>query len=298
MGRPVSFCGTRGLDFGVDGVVSSTVPAMTAAILLVLATTIPELLSSTPADSLARILPAARPEADAQMVLGHLYFARGEYRQAATAFARAGANMDAARRPEARYRAGLCWLALGAHERARAALQEAAVEESRVRAASRLALAQSWEATGRSDRALDELQFLLNDRPGDWTAAALAMQRELALRLHRTATARQAGERLLREYPNSMEATRLRQIIDSPRTAAGSVVLRLGAFADEARARSLAADARRAGFTEVRVIPPSGMGAPLFAVQLGPYADPDEAKRRAELAEEALGVAAEHVKAP
>jgi cell division septation protein DedD len=95
-----------------------------------------------------------------------------------------------------------------------------------------------------------------------------------------------------------MEATRMRQIIEAPVTNLGTVVVRLGAFADEARARGLAADARRAGFSQVRVIPPTGVGAPLHTVQLGPYADPAEAEKQAGRAEEVLGVTAERIHTP
>ena len=229
------------------------------------------------------------------MAVGRLHFARGEYRKAGSAFAVAGARLDLERRPEARYYAGLSWMALREFEKARAALQEAAVENSAVRAGARLALAQSWEASGRVDRAFEELRFLLTEGPGEWGASALAMQRELALRLRRETAARQAGERLLREYPASMEALRLRQIIEAPDAALGTVFIRLGAFADEERARGLAADARRAGFSEVRVVPPTGVGAPLYVVQLGPYTDSDEADAQFVRAGETLGISPERI---
>ena len=244
-----------------------------------------DLVASQPADSLPQMLVEQSDDPETWMLLGQLHFARGEYRDAGRAFARAGAQLDLARRPRARYLAGLSWMALREFERARAALQEAAVENSPVRAGARLALAQSWEASGRADRAFEELRFLMTEGPGEWGASALAMQRELALHMRRDAAARRAGERLLRDYPTSMEATRMRQIIEMPVSALGTVVLRLGAFADETRARSLAADVRRAGFAEVRVIPPSGVGAPLYVVQLGPYADPEEAEAQADRAE-------------
>jgi hypothetical protein len=135
----------------------------------------------------------------------------------------------------------------------------------------------------------------MTEGAGEHGATALAMQRELALRLRRDSAARQAGERLLRDYPNSIEATRLRQIVDTPVSSVGSHVVRLGAFADEARARTLAADARRAGFADVRVIPPTGVGAPLYTVQIGPYGDPEEAQKQVERAEDVLGITAERV---
>ncbi|HYM79963.1 MAG TPA: hypothetical protein VEY91_00975, partial [Candidatus Limnocylindria bacterium] len=77
-------------------------------------------LSTEPTDSLPPVLQRleadrTRPaeSAEAAMALGQLHFARAEYREAANAFARAAARLHPARKPEARYWAGVSWLALG-----------------------------------------------------------------------------------------------------------------------------------------------------------------------------------------
>src|SRR5947207_755314 len=89
------------------------------------------LVDHHPADSLVVPLrrfenEAPRPSegAAAAWLLGQLHYARGEYRPAAEAFSRAAARLDPARKPEARYWAGLAWLALGDPGQARAAFEE------------------------------------------------------------------------------------------------------------------------------------------------------------------------------
>lgn len=262
------------------------------------------LIASVPADSVAAAVgayAARHPGAeavDALLTLGRYEYARGEYRPAANAFTRAAARVEPARKPEARYWAGLAWFALGDLERARGALEEVARAGSPRSNEARLALAQVWEAGGRSDRALEELQGLLDGDPGEAGATALAMQYEVATAQHREAEAQRAAERLLRDYPQSLEAARFAQRVVTPPSAQGHIAVRLGAFSDEARARSMAAAARRAGFTDVRVIPPAGTGAPLYIVRLGPYADPDQAQKQAERVAELLGVIPERITTP
>jgi tetratricopeptide (TPR) repeat protein len=234
----------------------------------------------------------------ALMRLGQYEYARGEYRPAAAAFARAAARLEPARKPEARYWAGLSWFALGDLERARGALEEVARAGGMRRSEAQLALAQVWEAAGRRDKAREELDALLESRPGEVGATALAMRYEFETALHRDVEAGHAAERLLRDYPKSMEAARLAQRVVTPPSTQGHVAVRLGVFSDATRAQSLAASARRAGFTDVRVIPPSGAGAPLYVVRLGPYADPDQARRQAERVAELLGVIPERVQTP
>ena len=89
------------------------------------------LLARHPADSL--VAPLRRFESEhghvseggeAALLLGQLHYARGEYRQAADAFARAAARLQPARKPEARYWAGLSWIALKDPQQARASLEE------------------------------------------------------------------------------------------------------------------------------------------------------------------------------
>jgi tetratricopeptide (TPR) repeat protein len=262
------------------------------------------LIGSVAPDSVAAALQAyatRHPGAEgveALMTLGRYEYARGEYRPAAIAFARAGARLEPARKSEARYWAGLGWFALGDLERARGALEEVARAGGLRRAEAQLALAQVWEANGRSDRAVEELDALLAGEPGEPGATALAMQYEIATAQHRDADAQRAAERLLREYPKSMEAAPFGQRVVTPPSSQGHVTVRLGAFSDEARARSLAAAARRAGFLDVHVIPPGGAGAPLYIVRLGPYADPDQARKQAERVAELLGIIPERIRTP
>lgn len=262
------------------------------------------LIGSVPADSVAAAVNgyAARHPgagaADALLILGRYEYARGEYRPAANAFTRAAARLEPARKPEARYWAGLAWFALGDLERARGTLEEVARAQGARTNEARLALAQVWESSGRSDRALEELQGLVDGGPGEAGATALAMQYEIATAQHRDLEAQRAAERLLHDYPQSLEAARFTQRVVTPPSTLGHIAVRLGAFSDEARASSLAAAARRAGFTDVRVIPPGGTGAPLYIVRLGPYADPNQAQKQAERVAELLGIIPERIATP
>jgi len=79
-----------------------------------LAPELDSLVARTAPDSLAAPLARlearrSRPgvQAQAALLLGQLYYARGEYRPAADAFARASARFDPSRKDEARYWAGL-----------------------------------------------------------------------------------------------------------------------------------------------------------------------------------------------
>ena len=123
----VPFCSGRGYS------PAPMLPGLSlVAVILVAASPVERLMESVPADSLAR--PLARFEtsqhgavaAEAALALGRLHFARGEYRQAAAAFARATPRFDPARRGEPRYWAGLAWLGAGEPAAARGALEEAA----------------------------------------------------------------------------------------------------------------------------------------------------------------------------
>jgi tetratricopeptide (TPR) repeat protein len=178
------------------------------------ASPVQRLLESVPADSLAR--PLARLEAsqrgataaEAALALGHLHYARGEYRQAVEAFARATPRFDPANRSEPRYWAGLAWLGAGEPAAARGAFEEAARGGSPRRAEALLGVALCWEAARRPERALQTLQTLLAGEAGEAGPAALERTAALATTLRRPELARRARERLLREYPRSMEALR------------------------------------------------------------------------------------------
>jgi tetratricopeptide (TPR) repeat protein len=258
-----------------------------------------------PSDSTAAIFQsyiARHPGGDAGvaalLALGQYEYARGEYRDAAAAFARAGARLEPARKGEARYWAALSWFALGDLERARGALEEVARAGGVRRADAHLALAQVWEGMRRSDKALEELDALLATESGEIEATALAMLYEITTSQQRDADADRAAERLLRDHPKSMEAALIGQRVVTPPATQGHVSVRLGAFSDPERARSLAAAARRAGFSDVRILPPGAAGAKLHVVRLGPYADPEHARRQAERAAELLGVIPERIHTP
>jgi tetratricopeptide (TPR) repeat protein len=190
-------------------------PGLTLLVVLVAAASpVERLLESVPADSLAR--PLARLEAsrrgtvaaEAAFALGRLHYARGEYRQAAAAFARATPRFDPSRRAEPRYWAGLAWLGAGEPANARGALEEAARGGSPRRAEALLGVAQCWEAERKPERALATLQALLAGEPGEAGPAALERTAALAAALRRPELARRARERLVRDYPRSMEALR------------------------------------------------------------------------------------------
>jgi tetratricopeptide (TPR) repeat protein len=141
---------------------------------------------------------------------GQMHFARGEYRQAADAFARAGARLDPARKPGARYWSGLSWLGANDAEQARSAFEDVIASSPALRSLATLGLAQSWELAGREDRALDVLSGLLVSGSGEAMPAALARFAEMAGAMGRAQDAKRAGERLQRDWPASMEASALR----------------------------------------------------------------------------------------
>jgi len=85
--------------------------------------------------------------AEVSLLLGRLHYARGEYALAADAFARAAARLEPARKHEARYWAGLSWIALGRPAQARALLEEVAGSGSPRVPEARLGAAQAWELT-------------------------------------------------------------------------------------------------------------------------------------------------------
>jgi len=270
-----------------------------------------ELLATTPADSLPGALRRFEtrhgrgPEAtEALMVLGQLHYARGEYRRAAGAFARAAARLEPARKPEARYWAGLAWLALGEPNQARAALDEVAAADGPRKPQAMLAQAQTWELAQRPARAAEVLSILVDGTPGEAGPAALERAAALAERDGHDEEARKVRERLLRDYPRSIEAAAARRAIFSPpepqspdenRPGAAAVVI--GSFVDPARARSLASAARAAGFAEAQVVSRGQGLSAVHLVRLGVYPRLAEARRAGEQAEQALGVTFELTRA-
>jgi tetratricopeptide (TPR) repeat protein len=265
------------------------------------------LLASTPADSLVRPLRryegdhARSPEAaEAALLLGQLEYARGEYRHAAETFARAAARLDPARKPAARYHAGLAWLALGEPDQARAALEEVANGTGDSRQEALLAVAQAWELARRPDRAEETLAALLAGDPGEAGPAALERAMAIAVRDDREDQARKLRERLLARYPRSMEAAAARLATFAPADArpvaearAGAVAVVIGSFVDPGRARSLAAAARAAGFVDARVVSHGEGLAAVHTVRLGIYPRVSEARKAGDQAAQALGVAFE-----
>ncbi len=265
------------------------------------------LLGSCPADSL--IVPLRRLESgrgdpqeqgEAAFLLGQLHYARGEYRPAAQAFLRAAARTDPARKPEARYWAGLSWLALREAAQSRALLEEVAAASGPRRADALLGVALAWEIAGRADRAYDVLEDLLEGVPGEAGPAALARRAALAAALHDADAARRARERLLRDYPGSLEAAeaRLHGPAAAPGAPSGAVVVQIGAFSDLERARSLVASARDAGFKDAMLITRTQGGATIHTVRLGAFRRIEEARRAGERAAARLGVSYQVVETP
>jgi tetratricopeptide (TPR) repeat protein len=289
-----------------------------------------QLLESAPADNLAgplRRFEAAHhggAAAEAALTLGQLHYARGEYRQAAESFARAAAHFDPSRKAEARYWAGLAWLGAGDPSQARSFFEEAARGESRQSAGARLGVALCWEQAQRPERALETLQSLVANDPDEAGPAALEHLAALATRLDRPELARRARDRLVHDYPSSIEAMRAElapaatatarpPAAPRPRPAAtapvarpapppaavhGPFTVQIGAFRDAARAAQLAERARRGGFTPVRVSALEDAGGALYAVRVGVYATAEDARDAGARLGRALTVAWRVVSAP
>jgi tetratricopeptide (TPR) repeat protein len=262
-----------------------------------------ELIASRPPDSLA--VPLRRYEADhgrssaggqAALLLGHLHYARGEFRAAADDYARAAARLDPAQKPEARYWAGLAWLALGEASQARAALEQV-TPGSRRSADAELALAHAWEAAKRPDRALDLLTRLTTGPAREQTPAALERLAILGDQLGRPEIATRARERLQRDYAASFEAARATEPATPPQAIPGAAAVEIGAFESESRAQTLVNTARAAGFSGARLVTLADRPAP-HVVRLGVFANAAEAGEAAERATKKLGVAARVVAAP
>ena len=264
-----------------------------------------DLLATTPGDSLPGALRrfetdhARTPEGtEALLALARFHYARGAYRAAAESYARAAARLEPENKSEARYWAGLAWLALNESERARASLDEVAAAAGPRQAAAQLAQAQLWELAQRPSRAAEVLAGLLVEDSGEVGPAALERFAALAEAQGQGEEARRDRERLLREYPRSIEAAAARRAAFSPASskaatrarpgASSSVVI--GAFTDPARARSLAAAARAAGFADAQVVSRGEGLSAIHLVRLGVYPGVAEARAAGAQAEQALGV--------
>ena len=257
------------------------------------------LLERYAADSLVQPLKRFETEhgrfpegGEAALALGQLHYARGEYRQAAEAFARAAARQEPALKNEARYWAGLSWLAQREPSQARAALEEVAHSGSPRGPEAMLGLAMAWETAQRPERALEVLHRLLGGDPGEAGPAALEHTMALAEALHLQRESRDARARLLRQYPNSIEATRAAMPErEAPRVPAeGSVTVEIGSFSSPGRAHSLLAATQRAGFTEAKVLLRGEERARSYVVLLGTYPNAEAGRLAGETAAKRLGV--------
>src|SRR5207249_1394368 len=117
--------------------------------------------------------------------------------------------------------------------------------------------------------------------------------------------ARAARDRLLSQYPRSIEAAEARRAAFGPAddrdaigARPGTVAVVIGAFVDATRARALAAAARAAGFPEAQVVSLGAGVAAVHTVRLGLYPHAAEARRAGEQAALALGVTYELTRAP
>jgi tetratricopeptide (TPR) repeat protein len=259
--------------------------------------------ASTPVDSLPRMLaaleahprPGASP-ADAAFLLGQLHHARGEYRQAAEAFARAANRRSGEPRGEARYRAGVSLLGAGQAAAAREAFA-AAIHDAPSRAAlAQLGIAQALEAEQHPDKAFAAYQQVLAGDAGEAGPAALERIAALGPSLRRDEDTRRARLQLARQYPASLEAARLAAspppaVVPAATTSAARTV-QIGVFSERARALALVEAARKAGFSDTDATERAGTEgrATVWVVRLGRFASADAARAAGEKAERALGV--------
>lgn len=141
------------------------------------------------------------------------------------------------------------------------------------------------------EKSYDVLRALLAGEAGEAAPAALDRYVVLARAMHRDDEAKKARERLLRDYPGSVEAVRV-QAAPFEAPAEGAVTVQIGVFSTHARAAVLAQNARRAGFAETEVVTrrsPDGM-SPVYCVRLGRYANREAARAAGERVQHALGV--------
>jgi cell division septation protein DedD len=169
------------------------------------------------------------------------------------------------------------------------------------------ARAQAWELAQRPARAMEILSALLAPERvdlGEVGPAALERVAALADQVGQDDRARAARERLVREYPRSIEAAAARRAVFSPAESRaqaagrpGATAVMIGSFVDPSRARSLAAAARAAGFAEAQVVSRGEGLSAVHLVRLGVYPRSAEARRAGEQAAQALGVTFELTRA-
>lgn len=276
--------------------------------------TLREVLTETPADSLDGPLKhfevahgRSLESADAAFTLGQFHYARGEYKQAAEAYARASARYPPDRKAEARYWQGLAALGQGDATQARSVLGEVAEVESPRRAAARYAVAEAWLRAGRIEPALDQLRTLLADRPDEMKSEALERTAELARRLGDDGEAERATRELEKLSPRAVEPVRRPSpppIATVPvpgpaiRGETGRIAVQIGAFSDLARARALFESARQAGYPRAQLLTQGRGGATLHVVRIGLYPNEGAARAAGEHASRELGVAYRLIRNP
>jgi len=243
--------------------------------------------------------------ADAGFALGQFHYARGEYRQAGDAFARAAARYPPDRKTEARYWQGLSALGEGDAVRARAILEDLGRVDSPRRAAARYALAESWVRAGKPAQAVTELEGLLADRPEDMETPALERVAELSARLGDAAEAERATRELARLNPEAAEPVRRPPPAPAPAVASpsargesGRIAVQIGAFSDVARAAALGESAREQGFPRTQVLTQGRGAATLHLVRIGVFPNETAARAAGERASRELGVAYRLIRNP
>ena len=267
----------------------------------VMATSLDSLVRAHPADSL--VVPLRRFEnetghgsegARAAFTLGQLHYARGENRRAAEAFSRAAARLDPAHKTEARYWAGMSWLALGEAAQARAVFEELVEPGAPRRSEALFGTAVAWALAGHADRALEILDPLAREVRGESAPAVLERTITLAHEAGREDLAAAATQRLTHEFPHSIEAGRAGLVT----TARKGIHVELGPFPNEAQAHAAADKARHAGFEGATVRVRADVGTRGFFVTIEGLATGEAAKRAAESMHHDLGVPAHVVGTP
>src|SRR6185436_18247669 len=101
-----------------------------------------------------------------------------------------------------------------------------------------LGVAQTWEVAERPEKALETLEPLLGQPLDESGPTILERIAALAERADRQDEARRARERLLKDYPRSIEAASARAHLaaSAQRPGAGTVAVVIGQFLDQQRA--------------------------------------------------------------
>lgn len=187
-----------------------------------------QLLAQTPTDSLLGPLRRyelqrrhGAPAAEAALMLGHLHLIRGEYRLAADAFTRAAAGFEPVRKDEALYWGGIAWLGVPDRGRARALFDQVAFDAAARRDEATLGIALSLIDENHPERSLKFLGRLTGKHTGECTAEALGATAAAAARTGDAGLAKRARDRLVREYPRSLEAQGVGPEGESARGRAG-----------------------------------------------------------------------------